>query len=35
MLQSVGIKTPKILLERVEEMFPALKEHLVSKVWRK
>jgi hypothetical protein len=30
MLQSLGIKNPKIILERVEEMFPALKEHLVS-----
>jgi hypothetical protein len=30
MLQSLGIKNPKIILERVEEVFPALKEHLMS-----
>jgi hypothetical protein len=30
MLQSLRIKNPKIILERVEGMFPALKEHLVS-----
>jgi len=34
-LPSLARRTPKIILQRVEEMFPAYQESLVSDLWLK